>query len=90
MTEKTKVTEKDVNAEKASIPDKVEVGEKTKEMDLRETVIKNLQHNAEVEACDLLIENDQLNLLVEHVEEITHGRVCIYLLRYNLIFVYYF
>ncbi|VDN26391.1 unnamed protein product [Gongylonema pulchrum] len=48
----------------------------------REIVVHNMKHNAEVEACDLLIEIERLDLLSEYVEEIDHGRVCLYLLRH--------
>ena len=47
---------------------------------VREIIIHNMKHNAEVEACDLLIEIEQLPLLLEYVEEDSHSRVCIYLL----------
>ncbi|VDK77497.1 unnamed protein product [Onchocerca ochengi] len=46
----------------------------------REIVLHNMKHNAEVEACDLLIEIEKLDLLSEYVEEVDHGRVCLYLL----------
>ncbi|VDM95777.1 unnamed protein product [Thelazia callipaeda] len=46
----------------------------------REIVVHNMKHNAEVEACDLLIEIEGLHLLPEYVEEVDHGRVCLYLL----------
>ncbi|KAK6111696.1 Proteasome/cyclosome repeat family protein [Brugia pahangi] len=46
----------------------------------REIVLHNMKHNAEVEACDLLIEIERLDLLSEYVEEVDHGRVCLYLL----------
>ncbi|PAV63079.1 hypothetical protein WR25_19852 [Diploscapter pachys] len=39
-----------------------------------------MRHNAEVEACDLLIEIERLDLLKDYVEEPDHGRVCMYLL----------
>lgn len=43
----------------------------------------NLKHNAEVEAVDLLLETEQLDLLLvpNAVDESSHGRVCLYLLR---------
>lgn len=53
----------------------------------REIVLHNMKHNAEVEACDLLIEIEKLDLLSDYVEEIDHGRVCMYLLRYSRIFL---
>ncbi|KHJ84078.1 hypothetical protein OESDEN_16212 [Oesophagostomum dentatum] len=39
-----------------------------------------MKHNAEVEACDLLIEIERLDLLMEYVEDVDHQRVCLYLL----------
>lgn len=54
--------------------------------ELREIVAYNLKHNAEVEACDLLIEMDKLPLVLEYVDEPDHSRVCLYLLRYSFIF----
>jgi 26S proteasome regulatory subunit N1 len=43
----------------------------------------NMAHNAEVEAVDLLLETEQLDMLLEPgaVDEASHGRVCLYLLR---------
>lgn len=49
---------------------------------VKETVSHNMKHNAEVEACDLLIEIERLDLLIDFVEEVDHQRVCLYLLRY--------
>jgi 26S proteasome regulatory subunit N1 len=39
-----------------------------------------LSHNAEADACDLLIEIEQLDRLVSHVDTNTYQRVCLYLL----------
>ncbi|VDN57153.1 unnamed protein product [Dracunculus medinensis] len=47
---------------------------------VREIVVHNLKHNAEVEACDLLIEIERLDFLIRYVEEVDHSRVCLYLL----------
>lgn len=47
----------------------------------RDIVSHNMKHNAEVEACDLLIEIERLDLLKDYVEEVDHGRVCHYILR---------
>ncbi|KAK6134922.1 hypothetical protein DH2020_031342 [Rehmannia glutinosa] len=38
-----------------------------------------LQHNAEPEAVDLLMEVEDLDLLVEHVDEANYKRTCLYL-----------
>lgn len=47
----------------------------------RDVISHNMKHNAEVEACDLLIEIERLDLLLNFVEEVDHARVCLYLLR---------
>lgn len=46
----------------------------------RDIVMHNMKHNAEVEACDLLIEIERLDLLIEYVVDVDHQRVCLYLL----------
>lgn len=51
----------------------------------RHIVVHNMKHNAEVEACDLLIEIERLDLLQEHVLDVDHPRVCLYLLRFVLV-----
>ena len=40
-----------------------------------------LKHNAEAEACDLLMEIDSIMKIVDYVTEETHERVCLYLTR---------
>lgn len=50
---------------------------------VHDIVSHNMKHNAEVEACDLLIEIERLDLLLEYVHEDEHARVCLYLLRYE-------
>ena len=40
-----------------------------------------LDHNAEAEACDLLMEMDCINQIVDYVTENIHERVCLYLTR---------
>lgn len=39
----------------------------------------NMAHNAEAEACDLLMEVEKLNLLEKYVDESAYPRVCLYL-----------
>ena len=39
----------------------------------------NMTHNAEAEACDLLIEIERLDLLEEYVDRSAYDRVCLYL-----------
>uniref|UniRef100_A0AC35FFD8 RPN1 N-terminal domain-containing protein n=1 Tax=Panagrolaimus sp. PS1159 TaxID=55785 RepID=A0AC35FFD8_9BILA len=43
-------------------------------------VTYNLKHNAEVEACDLLLEIERLDVLLEHIKKEEHERACLYLL----------
>lgn len=39
----------------------------------------NMQHNAEADACDLLMEIERLDLLEKYIDENTYQRVCLYL-----------
>lgn len=39
----------------------------------------NMAHNAEADACDLLMEIEQLELLEQYVDDNTYPRVCLYL-----------
>ncbi|KAF5289566.1 hypothetical protein FQA39_LY15013 [Lamprigera yunnana] len=39
----------------------------------------NMAHNAEAEACDLLMEIERLDLLEQYVDENVYSRVCLYL-----------
>ena len=39
----------------------------------------NMAHNAETEACDLLMEIDRLDFLEQYVDESAYQRVCLYL-----------
>lgn len=39
-----------------------------------------MAHNAEGEACDLLMEIERLDLLEEYVDEDMYDRVCLYLI----------
>ena len=47
----------------------------------REIVVFFMAHNAEADACDLLMEIENVELLVEYVVKDTFQRVCLYLLR---------
>lgn len=47
----------------------------------RQIVPYNMAHNAEAEACDLLMEIERLDLLEEFVDENAYPRVCLYLTR---------
>ena len=60
-----------------------------KDADMKEKLLKlakeivpyNMHHNAEAEACDLLMEIERLDLLEEYVDESVFPRVCLYLTR---------
>lgn len=47
----------------------------------RQIVPYNMAHNAEAEACDLLMEIERLDLLEQYVDENIYTRVCLYLTR---------
>jgi 26S proteasome regulatory subunit N1 len=40
-----------------------------------------LKHNAEADACDLLLELEIIHKLVDFVDKETYERVCLYILR---------
>lgn len=46
---------------------------------VKQIVPYNMNHNAEAEACDLLIEIERLDLLEEYVDRGAYDRVCLYL-----------
>lgn len=41
----------------------------------------DMRHNAEIQACDLLMEIDQLSLLDKHMDQTNYARVCLYLVK---------
>lgn len=47
----------------------------------KQIVPYNMAHNAEAEACDLLMEIERLDLLEQYVDENIYPRVCLYLTR---------
>ena len=47
----------------------------------KEILPYNMQHNAETEACDLLMEIERLELLEQYVDKNSFQRVCLYLTR---------
>ena len=47
----------------------------------KEIVPYHMDHNAEAEACDLLMEIERLDLLQNYVDESAFNRVCLYLTR---------
>ena len=72
----------------AEYAEKVKVGEDDMQIDVehlmelvKEIVPFNMQHNAECEACDLLMEVERLDSLEDYVDEQVHERVCLYLVR---------
>lgn len=46
----------------------------------KDIVLFYVNHNAEAEACDLLMEIENVELLIEYSEKETYQRVCLYLL----------
>ena len=46
---------------------------------LQTIVPHHMQHNSEPEAVDLLLEVDEIELLLEHIEENNYQRTCLYL-----------
>lgn len=51
---------------------------------VEEIVPYDMQHNAEAEACDLLMELERIASVISYVDESTYPRVCLYLFRYVL------
>jgi hypothetical protein len=49
----------------------------------------NMAHNAEAEACDLLMEIERLDLLEQYVDESAYPRVCLYLTRQVIYFEHF-
>lgn len=46
---------------------------------VKQIIPYNMEHNAEADACDLLMETEKLDLLEEYVDESAFPRVCLYL-----------
>lgn len=63
----------------------VEEGDKAQQEVLlklvREIVPYNMAHNAEHEACDLLMEIERLDMLDTYIDENAYAKVCLYLTR---------
>ena len=49
---------------------------------MNEIVPYLMSHNAEAEACDVLMEIEHLDLLQQYVDDSAFPRVCLYLTRY--------
>lgn len=55
---------------------------KEKLMTLSKDIVPyHMKHNAEAEACDLLMEIECINLVEQYVDESVYARVCLYLTR---------
>ncbi len=50
---------------------------------VKEILPYDIKHNAEAEACDLLLEVDKLDWIKDYVNEDNHSRVCLYLLGFS-------
>lgn len=56
------------------------VDDKTQLLELIKSIVDfDMRHNAEIQACDLLMEIDQLDLL--HMDQSNYLRVCLYLVK---------
>lgn len=53
---------------------------------VKEIVPYNMAHNAEHEACDLLMEIERLDMLDDYIDENAYSKVCLYLTRSLLIY----
>lgn len=49
---------------------------------VKEIVPYNMAHNAEHEACDLLMEIERLDMLDTYIDENAYSKVCLYLTRW--------
>lgn len=47
---------------------------------VRDVIAFDMQHSAEIQACDLLMEIDRLDLLSQHMDQSNYPRVCLYLI----------
>jgi len=53
---------------------------KTKMVEMAKNIVPSqMKHHAEAEACDLLMEVEQLSLLQQYVDDSAYNRVCLYL-----------
>ena len=50
---------------------------------IRDIVPYLMTHNAEAEACDLLMEVEKMDDLIQFVDDSVFTRVCLYLKRYS-------
>ena len=49
---------------------------------VRKLCVFCMEHSAESEACDMLMEIEKIDMLLELVSEDVHERVCLYLTRW--------
>lgn len=49
---------------------------------VKEIVPYNMAHNAEHEACDLLMEIEQMDMLEKYIDDNAYSKVCLYLTRW--------
>ncbi|XP_022814100.1 26S proteasome non-ATPase regulatory subunit 2 [Spodoptera litura] len=47
---------------------------------VRDVISFDMKHSAEIQACDLLMEIDRLDLLTQHMDQSNYPRVCLYLI----------
>ncbi|KAF5293696.1 hypothetical protein FQA39_LY03181 [Lamprigera yunnana] len=47
---------------------------------VREIIKFNCKHHAEIQACDMLMEIDRLEILPEYIDDTTYSRICLYLI----------
>lgn len=47
---------------------------------VKDVVSFDMKHSAEIQACDLLMEIDRLDLLTQHMDQSNYPRVCLYLI----------
>ncbi|XP_022117848.2 26S proteasome non-ATPase regulatory subunit 2 [Pieris rapae] len=47
---------------------------------VRDVIAFDMKHSAEIQACDLLMEIDRLDLLTQHMDQSNYPRVCLYLI----------
>lgn len=49
---------------------------------VRDVISFDMKHSAEIQACDLLMDIDRLDLLAQHMDASNYPRVCLYLIGY--------
>lgn len=54
----------------------------------KDIVPYHMKHNAEAEACDLLMEMERLDMLMQYVDAESQPRVCLYLISYVFFFTF--